>query len=217
MKIEKNTYHKITNLNVTKSFVYIIKHNLLEFQLSIPDNNKKLTFSKNRLVESKVSDEDIRGAVRILSSNFGLAPPSLSSYEAMKDKHPPPSPTRPLSFPSPPTSPATNLTVSADLVLQAIATFPNGSSGGIDGLRPQHLKDLLSSSSGDAGRKLLLAITNLCNFMLSGKVNAEICNILYGASLIALEKKDGELRPISVGKCFVNLSRSWLVLISEIK
>ncbi len=35
--------------------------------------------------------------------------------------------------------------------------------------------------------------------MLAGRVPTEVCPLLYGASLCALKKKDGDIRPIAVG------------------
>jgi hypothetical protein len=47
----------------------------------------------------------------------------------------------------------------------------------------------------------LRALTKLCNFLLSGQLPSEICHLLYGASLCALHKKDGGIRPIAIGNC----------------
>jgi len=47
---------------------------------------------------------------------------------------------------------------------KAIHSFPNGSAVGPDGLRPHHLKDLLSGALDD--HPLLLAITDLVNLLL---------------------------------------------------
>jgi hypothetical protein len=61
------------------------------------------------------------------------------------------------------------------------------------------LKDIISLSAGEAGQKALRALTKLCNFLLSGQLSSEICHLLYGASLCALIKKDGGIRPIAIG------------------
>ena len=187
----------------TTSLVSTIKNNLKNFTLLPSSSRKNYTYSKDRLVEAKIADGDVRGAVRILSSEFGVATYSGSCFNALLEKHP--SPSRPLLFPDPPTSDSQPLSVSVDLVSQAIHSFPNGSSSGIDGLRPQHLNDLISTSAGDAGQRLLNIITKFCNFILNGKINADICPIFYGASLIALNKKDGGLRPIAIGNVFRRL------------
>ena len=81
-------------------------------------------------------------------------------------------------------------------VRKSLRTFPLGSSGGSDGLTLQHPIDLLA---GDSDSRLLNALTDLINLMLAGKFDSEINTIIYGARLIALSKKDGEVRPIAVG------------------
>ena len=91
-------------------------------------------------------------------------------------------------------------------MLTAIRSFPNGSSGGIDGLRPQHLKDLTAGTNGVAGQDLLVALAKVGNIMVAGNVPEPIINVLYGASLCALNKKDGGLRPIAVGSVLRRLA-----------
>jgi hypothetical protein len=73
-------------------------------------------------------------------------------------------------------------------------------------MRPQYLKDIISLSAGEAGQKTLRALTKLCNFLLSGQLPSEICHLLYGASLCALNKKDGGLRSIAIGNCLRKLT-----------
>jgi hypothetical protein len=84
-----------------------------------------------------------------------------------------------------------------------INSFPVGSSSGLDGMRPQYLKDIISLSAGEAGEKALKALTKLCNFLLSGQLPSEICHLL---SLCALHKKDGGIRPIAIGNCLRRLT-----------
>ena len=45
--------------------------------------------------------------------------------------------------------------VSEDEVASAICSFPWGSAGGPDALRPQHLKDMISKSALGGGQMLL--------------------------------------------------------------
>ena len=68
-----------------------------------------------------------------------------------------------------------------------------------DGLRPQHLVDMTSRSAGAGGELLLRALTTFTNFVLTGEVHVEIRPFLFGASLTALNKKDGGVRLIAVG------------------
>ncbi|XP_049875922.1 uncharacterized protein LOC126373729 [Pectinophora gossypiella] len=72
-------------------------------------------------------------------------------------------------------------------------------------MRPDHLKELVSTSAGDNGPKLLESLTRLCNFLLKGTLHPEVCPYLYGGSLCALTKKDGGVRPIAVGSTFRRL------------
>lgn len=81
--------------------------------------------------------------------------------------------------------------MSPDEVLSALMSFKSGSAAGPDGLSPQHYKDLICGNSGDAGRSLLASLVSLVNLMLSGKVPSNIAEVLYGAHLCALQKKDG--------------------------
>ena len=82
-------------------------------------------------------------------------------------------------------------------VLSAIRSFPTGSSGGPDGIRPQHI--IASRGSADIKPTLLTAITALVNHLLQGHCPTEVVSFLFGDSLTALTKKTGGLRPIVVG------------------
>ncbi|KAM3957665.1 hemolin [Aphomia sociella] len=157
-----------------------------------------------RLVETKVMEGDLRNAARILFSSDTLAPHSDETLENLKKKHPSPQPTSLLPNLPPPSDSFFQIQ-DAD-TFSAIMSFPNGSAGGIDGITPQHLKDLVSTSAGDAGKDLLSNITKLCNIMLSGKVPLSILPYIYGARLCAFNKKDGGVRPIAIGCTFRRLT-----------
>ena len=91
------------------------------------------------------------------------------------------------------------LVVSEGTVAHAIRSFPNGSAGGPDGLRPQHLLDLTSASAGMRGQCLLQALTTFTNLILTGDTPLDIRLVFFVASLTALNKKGGYVRPIAVG------------------
>jgi hypothetical protein len=156
-----------------------------------------------KTIESKVFEGDLRGAVRLLMSNDSVAPPGPETLESLQTKHPPPS--RPLTFPQEPDRSTQPLTVKVEEVCQALGTFYNGSAAGLDGIRPAHLKELTSSSAGDNGQRLLECLVKLCNFLLTGQLNPVVCPFMYGASLYALKKKEGGIRPIAVGSTFRRL------------
>ena len=147
-------------------------------------------------VSSKLQDGDIRGAIRLAASDDTMAPFDDVTATALRSKHP----ARAVSDISPPTPKIdTCLSLREADIITAIKSFVPGSAGGPDGLRPQHLKDLTSASAGDAGRRLLARLTEFTNLCLTGHVPAVIQPTFCGASLCALNKKDGGIRPIAVG------------------
>ena len=85
-----------------------------------------------------------------------------------------------------------------------IRSFPAGSSGGADGLRPQHLLDLTNCK--ETGPELISAITALVNLLLAGTCPNEVRSTLFGGTLFALRKKTGGLGPIVIGYIWRRLS-----------
>ena len=111
----------------------------------------------------KLEDGDVRGAVRLVCSDDRLAIPDDSTFNELRSRHPSaPSDRRPV--PSTVTPP---LHVLPSTVRASIQSFPNGSLAGPDGLRPQHLKDLLTGARDDS--QLLVAVTDLTNLLLEGR------------------------------------------------
>ncbi len=141
-----------------------------------------------------MEEGDFRGAVRLTCSEDSIASNSEDTIAALRSKHPP---SHPESTPSETPSIAALIVNEVD-VMQAIRFFPKGSAGGPDGLRPQHLQDMTGTSAGAEGVQLLQSLTAFTNLVLTGDVPAEICAFFFGASLTALNKKDGGVRPIAV-------------------
>jgi hypothetical protein len=161
-------------------------------------------YGLGKRVQSKISEGDISGAVRLISSNDTIAPNCTATLEALKSKHPDSFGNE--VFPScDAVGSSAPLQSTPELVRSAIVSFPAGSAGGMDLLRPQHLKDMITVGTGDSGTRVLKSLSELCNLMLKGLVPQEICPVLYGASLCALLKKDGGIRPIAVGCVFRRL------------
>lgn len=185
-----------------------VKANILSVDTLLPENlelcgSPSWGRSLAKTIESKVHEGDLRGAVRLLMSDDTLAEASSDTLSSLISKHP--SPSRVLNFPDAPDNSIQPVTVTCDDVCLALGTFHAGSAAGLDGIRPGHLKELISGSAGDNGSRLLESLTKLTNYILSGKVNLEVCPFLYGASLVALKKKDGGLRPIAVGSTYRRL------------
>ena len=161
----------------------------------------------NRLkaeVSSRLEEGDIRGAIRLASSDSGIAKPTIATFHALQDKHPP----SPPDF-SPPTPPLSSdyPSVSESEVYEAIMSFPPASSGGPDGLRPQHLKDMLfMCTTNHRDSPLLSALASFTSLVLEGSCPASVRQFFFGARLIALDKEGGGVRPIAVGCCLRRLA-----------
>jgi hypothetical protein len=155
-------------------------------------------------MEAKVTDFDIRGAIKLLSSDDSLAAFNEDVAEELKKT----SFTISRTFFSRRFQPRDfSLIVNEQNVREAIInSFPAGSSPGLYGMRPQYLKNIISLSAGKTGQQALRSLTKLCNFFLSGQLPSEICHLLYGPSLCTLYKKDGGIRPIAKGNCLRRLT-----------
>ena len=155
--------------------------------------------ARTKLAGKKIANGDIRGAIRVLSSNDSILPYDESTFSVLKTKHPSRHPESHMpDWPSD-DSGANALQLTEEQVRRAVMSFPGGSAGGSDLLLPQHLKDLISKSSGDGGTQLLSSLTGLCNKMLRGEVPEHVTPVLYGASLLAFSKPRGGVRPIAIG------------------
>ena len=152
-------------------------------------------------VDAKFAEFDFRGAIRELSSEDSLAPDNDETFDRLSERHPP-APVG-ISLPPAPDNGDAHIQVSADSVKKAILSFPAGSAGGPDGLKPGHLKNLIGVA--EAGNKLLESLTKLANLVLKEKIPEEIRPIFFGANLFALEKKDGGVKPIAVGSALRRL------------
>ena len=150
-------------------------------------------------MSAKLEEGDFRGAVRLACSEDAVAEHNAATIAAMRAKHPAPHPDT--NFPLPPqeNEPQPPVAVTEQDVAQAVLSFPRGFAGGPDGLLPQHLKDLISNSARFGGKKLLAALTAFTNLVLSGNTPVQVRPLFFGATLTALNKKDGGVRPIAVG------------------
>ena len=139
---------------------------------------------------SKLEGEDFKGAVHLACSEDSVADKNDRTLSALRQIHPlsqiPPLPTGrnlPPSF-------------SEATVAQAICSFPNGSARGTDGLKPQHLKDMMGASVEGGRPGLLTALTSLVNIILQGKTPKAGRSFFFEANLTALTKKNGSVRQL---------------------
>ncbi|KAG5870451.1 hypothetical protein JTB14_027069 [Gonioctena quinquepunctata] len=173
------------------SLTTLIKKNL---------ENYMATETLKKIIDTKIAEYDVRGTIRILTTEEGLAPFDQNSLISLREKHPPlrTDPNFP-SFDSKEETLEFDQPTTVNQVEKAIKSFPCGSSGGLDGITPQHLKDLINDKNGEYGTQLLNSLAKLVDIMRRGSVPQEVCCWLYGANLIGFKKKDDGIRPVASG------------------
>ena len=148
----------------------------------------------SQAITAKLEDGNIKAAVRILSSEEDPAVPSAQNLALLLEKHPPATKsTSDLPLPSQ----FASMSVTESEVRRAVLSFPSGSAGGPDGLRPQHVRDLILCR--ESGPEFLRSLTAFTNTVLSGGCPSNIAPIFFGGRLLALNKKSGGVRPIVIG------------------
>ena len=156
--------------------------------------SNKGSSSLANLIASKIEDGDITAAIRLLISKDKAVYNSEETFIKLKERHPAAANDR-AHYNDPLGTSA--LRVSDKEVLKAIKSFPTGSFGGTDGLRPRHIIDLVCCKM--AGHELLSALTSFINVLLDGRCHPDVIPVLFGRNLTALQKKAGSIRPIAVG------------------
>ena len=105
-------------------------------------------------------------------------------------------------------------------ISEAIKSLPAGSAGGLDGLKTQHLKDMICAHTGDAGKQLVTHLTELANLCLAGQAEFHFQSVPYFvAPICALSRRrmaafdllllaahyDVWLRRLQFGECSIKL------------
>jgi len=160
-----------------------------------PRVRKDAASSLAAAVSAKIEDGNMKAAIRIVSSEDKPAPDNADTLTKLLDKHPPSPSGGSIAYPL--SGPSVSYKATEEEVRRAIRSFPSGSCGGPDGIRPQHIADLVNCK--ESGFPLLSSITALVNCLLNGKCHSAVRPILFGGNLIVLEKKAGGIRPIAVG------------------
>ena len=132
----------------------------------------------------------------------GLAPASDATLATLRALHP---------AAEPPTIAKERRTEPADAsptdVFKALRGLPKGTGAGPSGLRADHLRALTQVEGVD----VLQALTAVVNILRRGEAPPEIARHLAGASLVALPKPTGGVRPIAVGETLRRLVAKTLV------
>jgi hypothetical protein len=145
-------------------------------------------------IMAKVEDGNLKAAVRILTSEERPAEDNDATFAKLLERHPAAPADRSLP-PDPHNITAVQMTEAE--VQKIIRSFPAGSSGGPDGVRPQHILDLINCR--ECGTALLTSITGFVNTLLEGKCHPDVAPVIFGGNLIALQKKTGGVRSIAIG------------------
>ena len=162
----------------------------------------------SKRVQKKCADGDIRAALRLLTTSDSISLPTEEVIAALHAKHPPAAPDEVL--PEPPDPDQHSLTVEEADVLAAIKATAPGSAAGLDGVRPMHLRHLVAKRTAEAGRRLTSALTELINTAIAGDIPEHARQAFFGASLVAIKKKDGGVRPIAIGSIYRRLASKLL-------
>ena len=109
----------------------------------------------------------------------------------------------------------TALQVSKVAVLKVVRSFSARSAGGPDGIRPQHLLEVVQSQ--EMGTHLLASLTVFVNSLLDGRCYKEIMQILFGGCFLAMDKKAVGIRPLRWVMCGGDLQQSAPVHMSSIE
>ena len=119
------------------------------------------------MVNSNLLVGDVTAAVRIIASDDSVITPTSEVVTVLRLKHPP----TPLYLHPPPTEPVCQTSsVSEEEVMVALQSLRPCSAGGVDGMRPGHLKDLVAPQTAEAGRRLMKALANICSKLLRSQI-----------------------------------------------
>ena len=127
-------------------------------------------------VNTKLMLNDIKAAIRVVSPDDTVLEVTPEVLQALILKNP----SEPEDSVTP-IIPAENIAVTADekKIIRYLRSFSGGCCGGIDGLRPAHLLDLVAVSTAEAGLHLRRSITDLTNKILRGDVSDYAVKLLF--------------------------------------
>ena len=160
--------------------------------------NKSINIKKARY---KGKEGHYGKAIQALQSQGVAHPSNTSALVDLQSRHPQnPLPTPLSNYPA-------TLSVSPEMILSCLSSFPKGPSPGSSNFRIQHLFEPICGSWAPASRECLRSLTLWLNHLLSGKAHPLLAPWLCGAPLTALHKKCQQgFRPIAVGEIFRRLA-----------
>lgn len=99
-------------------------------------------------------------------------------------------------------------------ISEASRSFPAGPASVLDGLKPQHLEDMICDHAGDAGKQLVTWSTALANLCLAGRIPFSVRSLFCALSrrkmaafnlLLLAAHYDVWLRRLQFGECNIKL------------
>jgi hypothetical protein len=140
---------------------------------------------------SEIAKEgDFQKAIQNLSSR-GIAVSTEETTKQLLDKHPQNIPLPNIGI----NNDIQQIRISKDDVMAAIKSFKKNAAPGRSGLRASHLINCVAGNSD-----FISNLTKIIQSMIDGKVPIVLAPLIAGGPLIPLLKKDGGIRPITIGE-----------------
>ena len=180
---------------------------------SAPTQNANTLERKVKQCVARTRDGEYSRALAGLQS-ADMASPTTETLEILRAKHPKTGRVIVEEEKAPP-----HTEISSDVVLESLRSFPRGTAAGSLGLRPEHARTAVETSTAMG---VLGTLTKLVNFLQAGRATPEIAPFLAGAKLSAFVKKGSkpgkpDVRPVAAGeflrrlvaKCLCATHKDW--------
>lgn len=193
--------HKYSDVLKNRTEAFLLGQWAILWRKAISENSGPLIisqFSKNwkGIVIQKAEQGNISSAFKALSSS-SLSKPTKETFDKLKVLHP-----NVEEFKGILDFQMKKIEISCQEVNidKTLGTFPNGTAPGPDGLRVQHLLDILRLNTAKSAQDPRGAMHKFVHLVINGKALDYVGQFFSSARLIPIEKKDTDaVRPIAIG------------------